>query len=1129
MNKDKTIKIGSRILSQDDLDILLPNNQNIYSQIDGIRSNAKALKEHLEKNKGFAQIVEEEPEFIKHHNNVFSIIGERGSGKTSVLLSIKNKIMKEIKDLSCEGIIKKNDTVLPIIVPQDMDEDSDSLGWIIGFFTKLVEDIEKEFQEDRGIFRYKNNNCNVCGNFGDTVKKQPVNYVKKAFEEVKKSYFLRKDHYKKSLVDVGSKKDYVNLNSETLSKDIQLAKCFKKFIDEYIDYKKHNASCVKNNEALIYIFFDDVDISTRKCLDVLETVIRFLSHSNIVVFVSGNYTTFEETIVINYLYNDKLLDSKLIETNFTTQNILEDRSALKIRKELAYDYLKKVLSPALRYELKKLTDKEKAEFKYSSEEQEEYKNLYELIKENFGLNEYDNFMKYKSIHDENKSFVIPMLFRAFDDKPRGIMNVYYYLESMRKQVLKSNDIREVWNSEELNRFLDIIIDSSSRLNIYKKNIKSVIRISESQGTDSEIEVNVKYGEITRGGLKDKNIIEENLKLDVLCLGMLFDGIGCAINGEDYKNNFIRTKEYDEVQEIQSFLNKELVSGNKFGLDIIYMMKNPFEMFYIFGIAQKYTLRTRNKKDYIFVMTNILVEISKEMSNFENQINKIDKSNVSSIIKYIESKVEDEEVLSEKLKEICSESSELLSFDVEENLKSILRNYILIDREGIKKYTNLFWGEKNESFYNVKKILFKLDLINIDVFNEYFKIRDKFVEAKSFKDDKKNLKQKIGKIRALMNDIFKLNYSVDKEQTTINGVTCVRFNEDTIKESNRLMDEIMKRIKEIGVENFSSRPDTRNLYYHVKEIVDENLQEFIDEEFKKMVSILEFKLNDYAVVDNEKLNEISHRNVFCIIIEVINIEINRYCQLKSIMDKLYLVICENVLKNKDDLSIVSAYLGMNFDEIVSRIRVDEEDTFLYRYDMIDDFYIVNIMMELLKKNKLDEIKLSVLTINKIERALKYKDKELIDKKIFIRLPKDIIERIKKLNKINNYGFELEEVQQRGLIYFMDFNKILRELSRNTLITEDISEEIEGINVKRDMELFNVLLSIHRNIWEEGSTEDLPIQEKIHFRVYALLYAIIVKETTPKDVYEEKEAFYKVLLSSLGSYDEKLRDHAFKLLD
>lgn len=429
---NENIKIGARNLEDDELRILLPEWENIFLEIQKIRKTA--CRNQNNEDKVYMQITKEEHEFTKHHNNVFSILGERGAGKTSVQLSLKYKIMekalqdsneklsyqrKEESTINCNSY--KKDTILPLIVPQDMEEDSTAIAWIIAYFSKIVDEIEKEAVENRGLFFYK-------------VGSIRINPVSEKFKELKKSLFIRTENYRKELTSKESIMEYVEKNQEAIRENINLSKKFKEFIDEYIEFKMNTG--IKTDVApLIYIFFDDVDISNRKCLMVLETIMRYLSHQNIVVFVAGDYSTFKETVTLKYLKDDGLLYKDLLYETF------EKKTALEIRQTLAYDYLKKVLSPALRYELKKYSQDEKRVFRFQKEVK-----LEDMLK---------NILQYPE-----------MYYDLLDSKPRGLINIYYFLSQNQKL--------QKWETETIQKFVSIIIDSSSYLNTEKENILDIL-------------------------------------------------------------------------------------------------------------------------------------------------------------------------------------------------------------------------------------------------------------------------------------------------------------------------------------------------------------------------------------------------------------------------------------------------------------------------------------------------------------------------------------------------------------------------------------------------------------------------------------------------------------------------------
>lgn len=533
-------KIGAKVLPQVDFELMLPNYKNIDNQLKKIQEIATQI--------GELNVYDEtDPEFIKHHNNVFSILGERGSGKTSILLSLKYYLMKlgDLSDETKEGKeeplfenINSNAIFLPIVIPQDMDDDSDSLGWIIGFFRKYVREADQKINEDKK--RYKDF-ISDCSYRTDSQTK-----ISEAYEELTKTYILRKEEFRKKILtnNFTGTLDYVKSNTETLNLDISLTKRFNDFINTYIKFKKVGKSSTRlESEPLIFLFFDDVDLSNRKCLDVLETIMRYLCHPNIVVFIAGEYNAFKEALTIEFLRRDNLLDAKMMMNNYINEleepksknesslfNFNEEdknntsEMALNIRKNLAYDYLKKVLSPALRFDLPKLNDIQKSEFGIKSrtesrtESRANSKTLMSLIEDKFNLksNEAEtNFLRYGKKQEPD---IIYSYFSIFDSKPRGLTNVYYYLENT--------------SQVDLCEFVEVIINSDYELQKNSNKIKKVLIL------DKEKRIEIKYDLIL--GLFDS---DWQLQKRVLML-CLFVG---NIHNIKQKNNLaIYTQELKEI-------------------------------------------------------------------------------------------------------------------------------------------------------------------------------------------------------------------------------------------------------------------------------------------------------------------------------------------------------------------------------------------------------------------------------------------------------------------------------------------------------------------------------------------------------------------------------------------------------
>ncbi|MDU3802258.1 hypothetical protein [Paraclostridium bifermentans] len=510
-NKSNNVKIGARVLSEEALNKLLPTNNNIHSQIKKMRE--AAAENNNVKNKHEAMLCKvhnnigkcRDREYDRHFNNTISLLGERGSGKTSAMLTIKHTIDIDNR--------YKGDIVMPIIVPEKMGDSSDVLGWTIGLFGNIIENIESDiytnheskFIEDNRFFR----NC----------RKLEKSALSEKYKELLYYYTYTNNDYRKILLDnYEGLNSYINKSKNILSSEQELSIKFEKLIDEILDVKRKINKNIHSNliEPLIFIFFDDVDLSTERCMDLLNVILRYLANSNIVTFVSGNYKTFLEVITINNLKKEGLLN-KQKESCFYLEKNNNGITALESRKVLAIDILKKILPPALRYYFPQIKNKDKIGFTYSTEDDNQievndsnkdisskYETLKELIvRKLMDKDIEDSFMEYNG--DD-----IEIYFSIFDDKPRGLMNVYYFLNTLDNYENKTN----LNISEDLRSFINVVIHSSDVLAKYEDEIKQIIDIQEDLNNSF---INYQYIEmmILESENINKNDIENILKVFLL--------------------------------------------------------------------------------------------------------------------------------------------------------------------------------------------------------------------------------------------------------------------------------------------------------------------------------------------------------------------------------------------------------------------------------------------------------------------------------------------------------------------------------------------------------------------------------------------------------------------------------------
>lgn len=470
-NKDK-IKIGARALSDDQLEKLLPNSKEIYYRIEVIRTHAS---EHRKSKISYKNTYKKylAKELDRNSNNVFSILGGRGSGKTSVLLTIKNKLTN----------IANNDVMLPLVVPENMGDYSDVLGWTICSFEKIIEEIEKY------IYKNKNEN-NIEYDFFKHCRKNENNQLRLKFGELLKYYTWINEDYREILNSTyDGINDYKQKTKDVVNAERELLNKFEEFIEVLINVKK-DISEDNDTEPLIYIFFDDVDLSSERCLEIVNIILKYLSMPNIVVFVAGDYATFAETLTINLLAKDGVLKNtnEIFYQRKNTEK--KDNTVLEVRKTLAQDILKKVLPPAYRFHMPILSNEYKAEFVYSTQEDEDDKNdkkydtLVELINRKLMLIEKKDDYKKSFLYYNDA--LIEIYFNIFDDNPRGLMNIYYFLYGLEKNSINPTEKDAVSEAnkhdkereycETLKKFLNVILDSNYKLEAIREEINHAINI-----------------------------------------------------------------------------------------------------------------------------------------------------------------------------------------------------------------------------------------------------------------------------------------------------------------------------------------------------------------------------------------------------------------------------------------------------------------------------------------------------------------------------------------------------------------------------------------------------------------------------------------------------------------------------
>lgn len=439
-----TSKFGARKFTEKEVLNILPSYKELKKQIEEMHKKSKQYKEEYIKNKnteskdvfGWPQVT----------NNI-SIIGPRGSGKTSIMKTLYSELKEE----------PKRNLVLPGIVPESMEDSMTLMSTILGLFKDKIDEIKR-----------------------NEIKKELLCVPQKS--EIEKNYnrliesfgYLQKNYQEIAVNKYSTEPAHIETSTLIFSSGNEFIERFHNFINDILDTEQYS------DDAMVFLFIDDIDLSTSRCMDVVRTLLSYVSHPRIITILSGDMDTFEEALTIEFIRQEKLLSKDLLDTNYlqleentednTKENIEKNKNStlLKRKKILAYEYLKKIMPPLYRHRIIEWDLAKRSIFNNSNEENDVsmLDLLKKLGKNNLLLKNYFRLESYEENNQEYKNiYLIPQLFHIFDSTARGLNNVYNVLYDL----LQFSDDEEI-DYDYIKTLLETVIFSNPKLNSLREKI-----------------------------------------------------------------------------------------------------------------------------------------------------------------------------------------------------------------------------------------------------------------------------------------------------------------------------------------------------------------------------------------------------------------------------------------------------------------------------------------------------------------------------------------------------------------------------------------------------------------------------------------------------------------------------------
>lgn len=443
-------KIGARKLSQEEITSILPTYNQIHVQINQFRSE-KSIGEKTDWEDGRNRDIDQKT------NNI-GIIGVRGAGKTSILKTLREDLQKHQKE--------NNDIVLPIVVPENMSESSTLMATILGMLSEEVKTKDSEQPKAKYEDCIRKSNLRSCC---DNVIKQ-YTYIQKEYRDILIHEYTTDNQY------VSSSEKVFNSDTEFIYKFNQLIEMLMRQSGK--------------EKGLLFVFIDDIDLSTYRCADVVKTLLSYLSNENIVTLISGDLDTFEEALTLDFLRQEQALEKDMLKSEIGNQPILESK------KLLAYEYLKKILPPAYRHNIKHWSLEERANYCITGEEAGEGKRLSALLEEALRGWVDPAFFHYM---EGGARMSLPYTYCLFDSTSRGLNNVYNVLNDIVRKRQQLDESKEKGNSGEQQKkrreqqkselkkiLLDTIVSSKATYNRYREQIQKRMLMIGSDRDSSNV-------------------------------------------------------------------------------------------------------------------------------------------------------------------------------------------------------------------------------------------------------------------------------------------------------------------------------------------------------------------------------------------------------------------------------------------------------------------------------------------------------------------------------------------------------------------------------------------------------------------------------------------------------------------
>lgn len=522
----KNAPIGIRVLTRNMMNCSFNHTDEVLATIEKIRTTAYTVQDEFRNsllnfpNQGVME--------ARGYNNAISILGSRGAGKTSIIMTLQHILRygKDAWEKNRIGGTDKENILMPILVPQDFSQGQSLLSWVIMQLLQKGEEIERIITTEQLYM------CGMNGPFAkwDNSKQKYASYdpLRECMDNLTNSYELR---YKRDAGYEAADSEHVYEYMDEVRRDARLVFDMLKLVSMIVDFYRYQQSKVPTKkdterEPLIFFVIDDLDLAPSRSQEVLNLVLRYLQHPNIVVLCGWNQELFQSHLCMDLLKTQGALDTKLLDTNFGYDDVFMTRqrkrvAALDSARRLAMDNLKKAFPPALRYEIRGLSTVQRAWFPNTPTNEsiaDRVDCFLNVIRDALRACRADENAPVEFLYNNGKAIWAYM--RIFDNKARGMVNTYLAFQMLQQSVAHWDKKSEFDITSLIIALIDTLLFSNTHFVPYRRGLRDLIRIEkvvispEKEKTICEYYCNFKSAEeILREYYDEKENVDGNRPSD----------------------------------------------------------------------------------------------------------------------------------------------------------------------------------------------------------------------------------------------------------------------------------------------------------------------------------------------------------------------------------------------------------------------------------------------------------------------------------------------------------------------------------------------------------------------------------------------------------------------------------------